>query len=69
MAAKDRWSAQLGAEMAFGQEGVNRLNAGNCPCCGPENKTFRDALSRKEYEISGLCQVCQDKTFGTGEEI
>jgi len=27
-------------------------------------KTFRDALSRKEYGISGLCQKCQDDVFG-----
>jgi len=27
-------------------------------------KSFRDALSKKEYEISGLCQQCQDNFFG-----
>lgn len=25
---------------------------------------FRDQLSIKEYGISGLCQKCQDDTFG-----
>lgn len=25
---------------------------------------LRDKLSLKEYQISGLCQSCQDKTFG-----
>jgi hypothetical protein len=25
---------------------------------------FRDALSIKEYRISGLCQSCQDSVFG-----
>lgn len=29
---------------------------------------FRDALSRKEFSISGMCQKCQDKTFGEREE-
>lgn len=24
---------------------------------------FRDALSEKEYKISGLCQTCQDSVF------
>jgi len=24
---------------------------------------FRDALSLKEYRISGICQKCQDKIF------
>ena len=32
--------------------------------CGEPVKGFRDALSRKEYKISGLCQNCQDKIFG-----
>ena len=26
--------------------------------------SWRDELSRKEYLISGLCQNCQDDTFG-----
>jgi len=25
---------------------------------------FKDQLSIKEYSISGLCQKCQDDTFG-----
>lgn len=25
---------------------------------------FKDALSKKEYSISGFCQKCQDDTFG-----
>lgn len=35
---------------------------------------FKDGLSRREYEISGMCQACQDDTFesdvmdGTDEE-
>lgn len=24
---------------------------------------FKDALSEREYRISGMCQECQDKTF------
>lgn len=32
--------------------------------CGKEVGTFRDALSEKEYRISGLCQECQDSVFG-----
>lgn len=30
--------------------------------------TFRDALSVKEYGISGLCQNCQDRYFRAPEE-
>lgn len=35
--------------------------------CGREldvSTEFRDALSAKEYTISGLCQRCQDTLFG-----
>lgn len=47
------------------------INANRCrPApigCGrvidPETE-FRDALSVKEYRISGLCQKCQDTFFG-----
>jgi hypothetical protein len=27
---------------------------------------FRDELSAREYQISRLCQECQDKVFGPG---
>lgn len=32
--------------------------------CGGDADKFTDALSAKEYTISGLCQPCQDKVFG-----
>lgn len=35
-----------------------------CVSCGKSATTFRDELSRREYEISGLCQDCQDQVFG-----
>ena len=40
--------------------------AGRCPFCRSQIqlKDFRDELSKREFKISGLCQVCQDKTFG-----
>ncbi len=38
-----------------------------CPFCGKDMSNprgqFRDALSYKEFQISGLCQDCQDKVF------
>jgi len=42
-----------------------------CPLChhkinvGPGETEFRDELSVKEYQISGMCQKCQDYMFGT----
>ena len=37
-----------------------------CACCGTDanKKGFVDELSIKEFKISGLCQSCQDETFG-----
>ena len=36
-----------------------------CPLCHlPIIDEFRDALSTREYQISGICQTCQDDVFG-----
>jgi hypothetical protein len=32
--------------------------------CGGNATEFKDAISAKEYSISGLCQKCQDSFFG-----
>lgn len=29
---------------------------------------LKDDASRREYGITGLCQVCQDRLFASGEE-
>ena len=60
-------------EMAFKLFGRSRTLAiagGQCVKCGfPHNlrSDFRDALSHKEYGISGFCQGCQDAIFGVEE--
>ncbi len=43
------------------------VEQGICPICKKEIKPddFKDSISLKEYGISGLCQKCQDITFGT----
>lgn len=46
---------------------VDRVKEGKCSLCGKEIDTvfeFRDGVSKREFSISGLCQECQDKTFG-----
>jgi hypothetical protein len=58
--------------------GDNKFRTATCPFCGsyghalydPEVDdipilifAFRDLLSAREYEISGMCQKCQDETF------
>ncbi len=42
-------------------EALIAMNKGICPTCGVEITGFRDILSRKEYEITGVCQACQDR--------
>lgn len=41
-----------------------------CATCGQfvEPDDFKDALSEKEYTISGMCQECQDSVFGGPDE-
>lgn len=39
----------------------------NCPTCSQPYKGFKDKLSEKEYQISGMCQDCQDSVFGATE--
>jgi len=47
-----------------GRKRVDSILQDICAWCGKPAKEFRDALSRREYTISGFCQECQDKTFG-----
>ena len=51
--------------------GVNRVEAVlNEVCveapigCGQPVEGFRTDLNAREYEISGLCEKCQDRYFG-----
>ena len=48
------------------REEVKLVEQGFCPFCKEKVKMedFKDELSVKEFKISGLCQKCQDKTFG-----
>jgi len=45
---------------------VTMVEDGVCPMCGDsvDIREFSDALSYKEFKISGLCQKCQNETFG-----
>ena len=52
-------------KMGFEKE-VNAVIKKQCPFCGKPVKLedFTDRLSKREFQISGICQKCQDKTFG-----
>lgn len=54
------------AEMLFG-----RKPEGACVRCGSQkmkDEDFKDDVSRRERNISGLCQECQDVCFAEPEE-
>lgn len=47
--------------------GISRQDAAQkrvCVVCKQPITGFKDALSEKEYCISGMCQTCQDEVFG-----
>jgi hypothetical protein len=60
---------KLMTKIGFGNE-VKQVIAGICPTCSkPIDKTsFVDAISIREYNISGICQDCQDKVFNVEVE-
>lgn len=41
---------------------------GQCAGCWKPKGEFRDELSVREYQISALCQKCQDLIFGSDEQ-
>lgn len=51
-------------EKFFGR--TTAIKSDTCVSCGKPAEQFRDAISKKEYTISGLCQKCQDGVFGNG---
>jgi len=57
----------IDASNPSGRKRIDSIKADICSWCGKPATEFRDALSRKEYTISGFCQSCQDKTFGEDE--
>lgn len=47
-----------------GKDRQETVKAFACMTCSNTDLTFRDRLSKEEYRISGMCQSCQDETFG-----
>lgn len=48
----------------MGKDRRSTIEQDMCMTCNGEAKEFRNDLSRREYTISGMCQKCQDETFG-----
>jgi len=45
-------------------ERADRVIRSQCVTCAEPVGDFKDAISKKEYSISGMCQTCQDSIFG-----
>jgi len=56
---KDKMSFRL-----FGRYRSVALFENTCVNCGESKGEFKDEISVREYQLSALCQKCQDKTFG-----
>ena len=56
----DNFLVQFGG----GKPEQDAREANACTWCGEKVTGFKDEISLKEYNISGFCQECQDKTFG-----
>lgn len=57
---------QMACSAIMGHE-HNVFEFPDCAMCGKENlvpDNFRDRASRREFEISRMCQECQDEVFG-----
>lgn len=50
-------------KQTFGVDRKEAITNNVCSLCKKPADKFRDALSQKEFSISGLCQSCQDKVF------
>ncbi len=48
----------------FGVSPIEAQKKKVCVFCEKPAIEFRDKLSEREYTISGMCQDCQDETFG-----
>lgn len=47
--------------------GIPLFKPGQCNTCSQPIGEFRDELSRREFDISGMCQACQNSVFDVCE--
>ena len=55
--------SELSQMAGFPRDRYTAILTDKCVSCNRNAKEFTDDLSRKEYTISGFCQVCQDSVF------
>ena len=47
----------------FGMTTTEAQSKKICILCKKSAEKFKDSLSKQEYELSAMCQKCQDKIF------
>ena len=52
----------------YGRPTSGALALGICVSCGEEASFFHSVIAKAEYQISGLCERCQDEIFNTTQE-
>lgn len=56
------------ARSMFGRTAGEAISTATCMACGKPVTGFKNEISAREYEISGLCQECQDIAFADPDE-
>jgi hypothetical protein len=52
------------AQFAADADGRPKPGPDDCQTCGEKAPlVFKDYMSKKEFAISGMCQICQDQIF------
>ena len=62
-----RSAVEMELQKIFAKDRPATIMAGSCMTCDTTDiveADFTDDLSIKEYQISGLCQSCQNEVFG-----
>lgn len=65
----DTINGLLRAASPTGHDPETAQAARACALCTDPLLVWRDAQSQQEYEISGICQRCQDKVFGADTKL
>ena len=52
----------------FGRSRVLSIAGNSCMVCGKPATDFKDEISRKEFSITGMCQLCQDDFFKENDD-
>jgi len=47
---------------------TEKIKSSVCVTCNGTIVKFRNEISKKEYTLSGMCQVCQDDFFESNQE-